>query len=295
MAKKFKYDIYSLIESKECLWDKTKEVSKDKVLRRNAWRDVCAFLEPNFEDMDQKNKDEITSAVMIKWSNIRDIFIKSLKTKSGQAAKKYIYSDNLQFLLKTATPDETDSSIPTQNDSESLPESQQTSHSNLDQSIPSPSTSTSTSTMNRRGTKRLNAVYAEILKAIQANSAESESELIDDDRAFMISLLPSVKQLNDEDRFDFRIEVMQLLRRFKNRSRFATPSDHGNFHQLKHETQQYAPQQGNQLISPQHETQQYAPQQGNQLISPQHETQQFTPQQQIKSISGLFSQDFSKN
>ncbi|CAH2003149.1 unnamed protein product [Acanthoscelides obtectus] len=143
MAKKFKYDFYSLIEiieSKECLWDKTKEVSKDKVLRRNAWRDVCAFLEPNFEDMDQKNKDEITSAVMNKWSNIRDTFTKSLKTKSGQAAKKkYIYSDNLQFLLKTVTPDETDSSIPTENDSESLPESQQTSHSNLDQSIPSPS------------------------------------------------------------------------------------------------------------------------------------------------------------
>ncbi|CAB3254182.1 unnamed protein product [Arctia plantaginis] len=70
MAKKFKYDIYTLIEvieSKECLWDKTKEVSKDKILRRNAWRDVCAFLEPNFEDMDQKNKDEITSAVMNEW------------------------------------------------------------------------------------------------------------------------------------------------------------------------------------------------------------------------------------
>ncbi|CAH2015491.1 unnamed protein product [Acanthoscelides obtectus] len=51
--------ISKIIESKECLWDKTKEVSKDKVLRRNAWRDVCAFLEPNLEDMDQKNKDEI--------------------------------------------------------------------------------------------------------------------------------------------------------------------------------------------------------------------------------------------
>lgn len=68
MAKKFKYDIYSLIEiieSKECLWDKTKEVSKDKVLRRNAWRDVCAFLEQNFEDMDQKNKDEISKYMVV--------------------------------------------------------------------------------------------------------------------------------------------------------------------------------------------------------------------------------------
>lgn len=247
---------------------------------------------------------------MNKWSNIRDTFIKSLKTKSGQAAKKkYIYSDNLQFLLKTVTPDETDSSIPTQNDSESRPESQQSSHSHHDQSIPSPSTSTSSTI--RRGTKRLNAVDAEILKAIQANPAESESELIDDDRAFMISLLPSVKELNDDDRFDFRIEVMQLLRRFKNRRRLslsstATPSDHGDFYQLippQHETQQFTPQQGIQLISPQPENQQYVPQQRNQLISPQHETQQFTPQQgiqqftpqqEIQSIAELFKQDFSK-
>ncbi|CAG5007532.1 unnamed protein product [Parnassius apollo] len=81
-----------VIESKECLWDITKKVSKDKILRRNAWRDVCAFLELNFEDMDQKNKDEITSDVMNKWSNIRDTFIKSLKTKSGQAAKVHVKS-----------------------------------------------------------------------------------------------------------------------------------------------------------------------------------------------------------
>lgn len=75
MAKKFKYDIYSLIEvveSKECLWDKTKEVSKDKVLRKNAWRDVCTFLEPNFEDLEKNNKDEISKYMVIYLS----IFIK---------------------------------------------------------------------------------------------------------------------------------------------------------------------------------------------------------------------------
>lgn len=51
MAKKFNYDIYSLIEiieSKECLWDKTKDVNKDKIRRKNAWR-ICIFLEPNFD------------------------------------------------------------------------------------------------------------------------------------------------------------------------------------------------------------------------------------------------------
>lgn len=166
---------------------------------------------------------------MSKWTNIRDTFIKTLKTKSGQPAKKkYIYSDNLQFLLKTVTPDETDSSMPNEYDSESRPESQHSSTSHVEQSIPSPSTSTCTSTQSRSrtgtGTKRLNTVDAEILKALQATPAESE--LVDDDRALLISLLPTIKQLNDDDRFEFKFEVMQLLRRFKNRRLLASSNNY---------------------------------------------------------------------
>lgn len=49
---------------------------------------------------------------MHKWSNIRDAFMRSLRTKSGQAAKKkYIYTEHLNFLLKVAQKDETESNF----------------------------------------------------------------------------------------------------------------------------------------------------------------------------------------
>lgn len=217
------------------------------------------------------------NAVMSKWSNIRDTFIKSLKTKSGQAAKKkYVYSDNLQFLLKTVTPDETDSSIPTQPDSEDRPESQQSSTSHLDQSFPSTSKSTQES-KKRTGTKRLNTVDAEILKAIQATPAESD--LVDDDRAFMMSLLPTVKKLNDDDKFEFRIEVMQLLRSFKNR-RLSTSLS--NSHITSPRESPFSPQEENQQLLPQPATQQE---------TPQLSSQQDSPLVVIQSVAELFSQD----
>lgn len=47
---------------------------------------------------------------MGKWSNIRDSFLRSLRTKSGDGAKRsYIYSEHLQFLLKIAQKDLTES------------------------------------------------------------------------------------------------------------------------------------------------------------------------------------------
>lgn len=214
---------------------------------------------------------------MSKWANIRDTFMKSLKTKSGQGAKKkYIYSDNLQFLLKTVTPAETDSSIQiteSQVDSEDRPEVQQSSTSHLDQSIPSPSTSTSTQSR-KTGTKRLNTVDAEILKALQATN-NAESELLDDDRAFLMSLLPTVKQLNGEDRFDFRIEVMQMLRRFKSR-RLSESLSTSSMASTSHSP--FLPLQGNQTL---------LPQQGTQQDSLQLSTQ--NSMDEMQSVTGLFS------
>lgn len=50
--------------------------------------------------------------IMNKWANIRDAFLRSLRTKTGKGArKKYIYSEHLQFLLKLAEKEETESNF----------------------------------------------------------------------------------------------------------------------------------------------------------------------------------------
>ena len=40
------------------LWDKTLDVYKDRNATRNAWKDVCCEINTDFEDMEDKEKNE---------------------------------------------------------------------------------------------------------------------------------------------------------------------------------------------------------------------------------------------
>lgn len=50
--------------------------------------------------------------IITKWQHIRDAFVRSLKKSSGQwFVEKYIYSENLKFILKVIQKDDTETSI----------------------------------------------------------------------------------------------------------------------------------------------------------------------------------------
>ena len=56
-----KYDTVSLIElveNRPCLQDKTSEEFKDRELKSKLWLEACSFLEPNFLQLDRKEKNE---------------------------------------------------------------------------------------------------------------------------------------------------------------------------------------------------------------------------------------------
>lgn len=76
--------------------------------------------------------------------------------------------------------------------------------------------------------------------------------------------------MNDDDKFEFRIEVMQLLRSFKNRRLLTSLS---NSH----------------ITSPRESP--FSPQEENQQLLPQPATQQETPLVVIQSVAELFSHD----
>lgn len=55
----FKYDVVTLIElveARPCLWDKTIESNKNKILREKCWREVFMFLETGYEEMSKDEK-----------------------------------------------------------------------------------------------------------------------------------------------------------------------------------------------------------------------------------------------
>jgi hypothetical protein len=69
MSQGFTYDVdtlIELIESKPCLRDKTSDSYKDKIEKLKAWREIWAFLEGDFHQMDTKMQHKISKFTFIK-------------------------------------------------------------------------------------------------------------------------------------------------------------------------------------------------------------------------------------
>ncbi|CAG9822167.1 unnamed protein product [Phaedon cochleariae] len=64
------------------------------------------------------------------------------------------------------------------------------------------------------------------LKRQKVKEETNTKENVDDDMAFFSSLLPTVKSLTNDDKLQFRIDVLQLLRKYK-----AKPQRTANIHQ----------------------------------------------------------------
>ncbi|KAJ8910736.1 hypothetical protein NQ315_010987, partial [Exocentrus adspersus] len=168
--------------------------------------------------------------IIDKWRNIRDAFSKSLKKRSGQAAaKKYLYHDQLQFVLKILEKDTTCSSL-----TEQLPcedEHEEPQHDdvqnkgveNINQQhrdpaqVPpiQPTPLVAPKNKKRRLNPGLNPNTDEVDKAIlQAlQTPHQEERQPDEDEAFFLSLLPHVKRMTPDEKLQFRIDMLQLIQR----------------------------------------------------------------------------------
>ncbi|CAH1984152.1 unnamed protein product [Acanthoscelides obtectus] len=225
MSRIFKYDVVTLIEAienKPCLWDKTADCFKDKIEKEKAWKDVCAFFEEDFLEKDKKEQHKIGEAIRGKWQNIRDSFVKSLKKKSGQATtKKYMYHDNLTFLLKVVQSDDTQSSIDdtqdnehsllkeTQNEAERESEVQVQLQKNIN---PMPAGNRNTS----KKPRLQEDVDKRILTALEKPP--------DEDEAFFLSITPSVRKMSEDDKLEFRMNVLQLIKNINMRNKMQSPA-----------------------------------------------------------------------
>ncbi|TMW54231.1 hypothetical protein DOY81_000730 [Sarcophaga bullata] len=93
-----------LIGERPALWDKTSEEYKDRSLKETSWREICTFVNENYERMTPKAKEEFTRMIMKKWTHIRDSWVKSMKygydEKTKKPPKPYIYHNELQFMQK---------------------------------------------------------------------------------------------------------------------------------------------------------------------------------------------------
>jgi len=147
-----------------------------------------------------------------KWRNIRDNFRKELQLQkevtSGQGAarkrRKYISFDQLLFLLPIMQQRHIPGKItppPSANESEPQDmtgnEIGECSHAK-------------NATYYRQQKKRSKTTYE---KSLLETIKEKSRDDIDEDKYFLMSLVPSFKKLNDEQKFVAKVEFLNVMRR----------------------------------------------------------------------------------
>lgn len=158
-----------------------------------------------------------------KWRNLRTCFRRELNKQkngaSGQAAskrRKYIYFDQLLFLLPTMEdrPTVSECSLTQENHSDSEDDSltvdavDQSSQEN-DQ-LQTSQAAEKPAIVAKREAKKKTPTYEESLLSILK---EKKEEAIDEDKSFLLSLVPSFKKLNDTQKLDAKMEFLSTLKR----------------------------------------------------------------------------------
>lgn len=154
---------------------------------------------------------------MGRWRNVRDNFMRFQRkiTKSGQAAetgRRYIYARQLDFLMGTRE------NIPTEASSQAEEEDAEADNEeppagNTDE-IPGPSR-----TAQRRAAPtappRKRKIEDALLTFMQQRPAPTPAPDDDEDRAFFNSLLPMVRGFTPDQKIEFRLELLKMVKRYR--------------------------------------------------------------------------------
>ncbi|KAF5270521.1 hypothetical protein FQR65_LT17839 [Abscondita terminalis] len=205
------------IQNKRCIWDTLCEEYKNRDIKNNAFKDVAAVVVQDFDRLTEKEKNEAIMLVQKRWKTSRDAYVrdqaKLKKLKSGDAAKtvkKYIYFENLKFLDKTMDLNITESSLTCDQDSntgaeDNIENSIVLSHSENDEEIEK--TPGASQTFTRQKRKKKESVDDKLLQFLK-NSEDSDR---DDHKAFLMSLLPSLRTFDECQTLTFRSEVLKII------------------------------------------------------------------------------------
>ena len=151
-----------------------------------------------------------------KWNDTRNAFMRSLRKKSGQVAtKKYLYADFLQFLLKVTEKDETEPSICGKGKNETTERQEEEEMETAVQKMAEASSSSRDAGTLQHWRRKTTKVNDETDRKILKSFEKIEPN---EDEAFFISVLPSVRQFPADDKLDFRMIVLKAIKDTKTRS-----------------------------------------------------------------------------
>ncbi|XP_063363894.1 uncharacterized protein LOC134652660 [Cydia amplana] len=195
------------VESRPILYVKSLPEYASKRLKNDAWEDVAKTLSCDWESLSTAEKNKRCTEVQNKWKHIRDNFRREYQTQrnmtSGQCAKKrkkYRYYDQLLFLIPYVKEAPTsgnykmkiNNTVQIDSKGKHIEKSQAAIIPRTDQNI-----------------KKEKSIEEEILKMMKNDMAT-----VDEDRTFCLSLVQSLKKMDDDKKIAAKIDILKIIRQY---------------------------------------------------------------------------------
>ncbi|XP_072943059.1 uncharacterized protein [Epargyreus clarus] len=207
------------VERRPILYDKHIKGYSDNAIKKKEWDEICVALlgDETWASMDTDEKKEAGYHIRKRWLNLRNCFARELrqqrldtpKTK-GKKRRKYCYFDQLMFLMPSIELRETAGSGNENSDDNLEPEY-------IDTSSPPHN-------------HNIEPTCSDIQMGDPSLNLTSRRTDCDEDKLFVMSLVPQLRRLTDYEKLDMKVKILNL---FKSKYRTPFTSDYNGT--IKHD------------------------------------------------------------
>ncbi|XP_022162601.1 uncharacterized protein LOC111028317 [Myzus persicae] len=218
------------IRKRSCIWDTADVNHLNKEVLANMWTEIAENLYSDWHSISNFDKRDRVSDVKKKWTNIKDSFVKEVKGNKPRKSlrqpeehrKKYYLFDHLQFLIPFIQDTKSGGGSRLAEDrSAGKPASKKMRKNTLHGEGSSRNALSITAAASETPAKRPEMLqpdvqqHADLLNNFAGKTAAAALCQLDGDLSFMVSLLPTIKSMNEKQKINFKIGVLQLISRIK--------------------------------------------------------------------------------
>ncbi|XP_045454775.1 uncharacterized protein LOC123664225 [Melitaea cinxia] len=206
-GKKILEDIHPLniireVQKWPVLYEKDSPERANLHFKNKIWYEVAKSLFPDWETLDERERECKVTDLVKKWRNLRDTFNRQLATekkiREGYDIKKktYVYFKHMLFLLPHMSCPENETADP----------------------ILEPKLNEFFNKRDKRKAPKDKDQTKRKKYTPELSSKPVTQEEIDEDRHFLMSLIPSFKKMSDDEKLTAKVEILKVIKNVRRHS-----------------------------------------------------------------------------
>ncbi|KAK4305112.1 hypothetical protein Pmani_022988 [Petrolisthes manimaculis] len=200
------------VKKRPALYNTKLKGHSDRNIREMLWDEVCRAVVSEWDNLTELERREHYRHLQRRWKSLKDCFrreqVQRKKGADSYRKRQYIYYNHLLFL---ANPSESQQSIKDDCANEADDFESKSEDMSLDTDTPRPAPPARPHKRSRAHVDH-QTTRDEEEELLDIKLQELRDDDVDEDKLFLMSLIPGFRKLSDEIKFEAKIEMLKVMR-----------------------------------------------------------------------------------